>query len=65
MRLPLLGGLKALEIGDPVAAASAGTLLAALGAEVTNVESPGARALRRLLPYWQDASGLERSILPN
>jgi crotonobetainyl-CoA:carnitine CoA-transferase CaiB-like acyl-CoA transferase len=65
MGLRLLNGLKVLEVGDTVAVAFAGKLLADLGADVVMVEPPGGSPLRRLPPYYQDIPGPERSVLHN
>lgn len=65
MRLPLLNGVRVLEVGETVAVAFCGKVLAELGADVTMVEPPGGSALRRLPPYSQDIPGRGRSILHN
>jgi crotonobetainyl-CoA:carnitine CoA-transferase CaiB-like acyl-CoA transferase len=63
MRLGLLSGIRVLEVGDTVAVAFAGKLLADLGADVVIVEPPGGRSLRRRPPYYEDVPGPERSVL--
>jgi len=65
MRLPLLNGVRVLEVGESVAVAFCGKVLAELGADVTMVEPPGGSALRRLPPYYQDIPGPGRSVLHN
>lgn len=53
---PLLAGMAILEIGDGVALAQAGRVLAALGAHVVKVEAPTGCELRRRPPFL-DATG--------
>ena len=65
MGLRLLNGVKLLEVGDTVAVAFSGKLLADLGADVVMVEPPGGSPLRRLPPYYQDVPGPGRSALHN
>ena len=65
MGLRLLNGLKVLEVGDNVAVAFSGKVLADLGADVLMVEPPGGSPLRRLPPYYQDVPGPGRSVLHN
>jgi crotonobetainyl-CoA:carnitine CoA-transferase CaiB-like acyl-CoA transferase len=65
MRLSLLDGIRVLEVGESVAVAFCGKILAELGAEVLMVEPPGGSALRRLPPYYQDIPGSGRSVLHN
>jgi len=65
MGLRLLTGLKVLEVGDTVAVAFCGKVLADLGADVLIVEPPGGSPLRRLPPYYQDVPGTGRSVLHN
>jgi len=65
MALKLLSGLKVLELGDSVAVAFCGKILAGLGAEVLVVEPPGGSRLRRSPPYYQDIPGPDRSVLHN
>ena len=65
MALKLLNGLKVLELGDSVAVAFCGKLLAGLGADVLVIELPGGSPLRRLPPYYQDIPGTDRSVLHN
>lgn len=65
MRLPLLDGIRVLEVGETVAVAFCGKVLADLGADVLMVEPPGGSALRRLPPYCQDIPGPGRSVLHN
>jgi len=65
MGLRLLNGLKVLEVGDTVAVAFCGKVLAELGADVLMVEPPGGSSLRRLPPYYQDVPGPGRSVLHN
>ncbi len=48
---PPLAGVRVLELGDTIAAAYAGRLLADLGADVVQVEPPGGDALRHRGPY--------------
>lgn len=65
MRVGLLSGLRVLEIGESVAVAFAGKILADLGADVVMVEPSGGSALRGLPPYYEGRPGPGRSILHN
>jgi len=65
MRLGLLSGVRVLEVGDTVAVAFSGKILADMGADVVTVEPPGGSCLRRLPPYFEDVPGPERSVLHN
>lgn len=65
MRLGLLTGLRVLEVGDSVAVAFCGKVLADLGADVVVLEPPNGSPLRRLPPYYEDRPGPGRSILHN
>ena len=65
MRLGLLSGTRVLEVGDTVAVAFSGKILADLGADVVTVEPPGGSPLRRLPPYYEDIPGPDRSVLHN
>ena len=65
MRLGLLSGVRVLEVGDTVAVAFSGKILADMGADVVTVEPPGGSCLRRLPPYYEDVPGPERSVLHN
>lgn len=65
MRLGLLSGLRVLEVGESVAIAFCGKVLADMGADVVTVERPGGSCLRRLPPYYQDVPGPGRSVLYN
>ncbi|MCM8737696.1 CoA transferase [Azospirillum sp. A1-3] len=56
-RLPL-SGVRVIETASGVAAAYAGRLLAAMGAEVVLVEPPGLCPLRRHAPMLDEASGI-------
>ena len=57
-----LAGVRVLELGDNIAAAYAGRLLADLGADVVKVEPPAGDPLRHHGPY---APGIFRSRWPN
>ncbi len=63
MRLPLLDGLRVLEVGDTVAVAFCGKILADLGADVVMVEPPGGRQLRQLPPHHDGCPESSRSVL--
>lgn len=65
MGLGLLNGLKMVEVGNSVAVAFTGKLLADLGADVVTVEPPGGSRLRQLPPYYRDMPGPGRSVLHN
>ncbi len=60
-RLSLLEGLQVVEVGDSVAVAFCGKVLADLGAEVVMVEPPGGRRLRH--PAAHDPPGPARGVL--
>lgn len=59
---PFLDGLRVLELGDGVAGASAGAILASLGASVTTVVNPAA-VYRRARPTGPAATGSLLSLL--
>jgi len=63
MTLGLLDALKVLELGDSVASAFCGKLLADMGADVVTVEPPEGGRIRRLPPYYEGVPGSERSHL--
>ena len=65
MRVGLLNGLRVLEVGESVAVAFCGKVLAELGAEVVMVEPPGGSALRELPPFYREVPGPGRSVLHN
>ncbi len=65
MALKLLNGVKVLELGDSVAVAFCGKILAGLGADVLTVEPPGGSRLRRHPPHYQDIPGPDGSVLHN
>ncbi len=58
-----LGGLRALELGEGIAPAFCGKLLAALGADVIKVEPPTGDRCRRVGPFARDQTGSESSLL--
>ncbi len=58
-----LGGLRALELGDGIAPAFCGKLLAALGADVIKVEPPTGDLCRRVGPFARDQTDPESSLL--
>jgi crotonobetainyl-CoA:carnitine CoA-transferase CaiB-like acyl-CoA transferase len=55
---PLLAGVLVVELGESVAVAYAGRLLASLGADVVLVEPPGGNQLRRQAPFLAAAPDL-------
>ena len=57
----LLGGVKALEIGEGVSAPYCGKILAQLGAEVVKVEPLGGDIARRMGPFPGDKPHPEKS----
>ena len=57
----MLAGLRVIEVADERAEYT-GLLLAGLGAEVVKIEPPEGNATRRIGPYLDDRSGLERSL---
>src|SRR5207302_3782518 len=57
----MLAGLRVIEIADE-RAEYAGLLLAGLGAEVIKIEPPEGNATRRIGPFFEDRTGLERSL---
>jgi crotonobetainyl-CoA:carnitine CoA-transferase CaiB-like acyl-CoA transferase len=63
MALKLLNGLKLVEVGETVAVAFTGKILADLGADVVTVEPPGGSQLRQLPPHHQDIPGPGQSVL--
>jgi crotonobetainyl-CoA:carnitine CoA-transferase CaiB-like acyl-CoA transferase len=65
MRVGLLEGLRVVEIGEKVAVAFCGKILADLGANVVMIEPPNGSPLRHLPPYYEDRPGPGRSILHN
>ena len=65
MRVGLLKELRVLELGESVAVASAGKILADLGADVVVVEPPGGSALRQRPPHYEGRPGPGRSLLHN
>ena len=62
MRLPLLDGIRVLEVGDSVAIAFCGKTLADLGADVIMLEPPGGRRLR-LSPLHDGSPEPGRGVL--
>jgi len=58
----MLDDVRVLEISAPETM-MAGSILAALGADVVVVEPPGGAAGRRLDPFIDDLPGLERSLV--
>jgi benzylsuccinate CoA-transferase BbsF subunit len=63
MPVALLNELRVLEIGDSMAVAFCGKVLADLGADVVMVESPGGRRLRGLPPHSDGSPEPCRSVL--
>jgi crotonobetainyl-CoA:carnitine CoA-transferase CaiB-like acyl-CoA transferase len=57
-----LRGLRVLEIGDGVAGAAAGSVLASYGADLTTVGDPSS-TLRRTPPFVVDDGGAQTSLL--
>jgi crotonobetainyl-CoA:carnitine CoA-transferase CaiB-like acyl-CoA transferase len=62
-RLALAGGLKVVEVGESIAAALAGMVMADYGAEVLSVEPPGGSRLRRLPAFRMWARGKRQTTL--
>ena len=60
-QLPLTG-IRAVELGDALAAAYAGRLLADLGADVVKVERPGGDPLRAVGPFADGSPDPEASV---
>jgi crotonobetainyl-CoA:carnitine CoA-transferase CaiB-like acyl-CoA transferase len=58
----VLDDITVLELGEGIALAYCGTLLASLGARVIKIEPPAGEGLRRLPPFAGDEPGPERGL---